>query len=120
MKREDLNFHVEMEGRKKAIASFSNTTHLNILNTEIIRLGLIDIVTMRNTEVIFDLSGINVIDCSIVDTLNLLSRLAKRFNSLLLLSHVSPELQEMLDLIKVYSVFDIRILKEEHEQIAAV
>lgn len=113
MKRENFNFQVKMEGRKKAIASFSNVNRLNVLNAEVIRLGLIEIVTTRNTEVIFDLSGINFIDSSIVDTFNLLSRMARRFNSVVMLAYVNSELQEMLELIKVHSVFNLRILNED-------
>ena len=115
MKRASENILEIRIGKKKAVASFRNTNRLNILNAEAIRLGLIDIVTNRNSETEVDLTGINFIDSSIIDTLNLLGRMAKRFNSSFFLTHINNELMELIELVKMHTVFDIRIKKEKDE-----
>lgn len=101
---------------KKAEASFRTTNKLTVLNSENIRLELLDIVTNRNTELELNLHGINFIDSSIIDTFNILYRMAKRFNSVVFMTHVSPDLMELIKLVRVHSVFDIRVVRAEPEE----
>lgn len=113
MKRENNNFFLIRNNDKKVVVSFRNVQNLTVLNTEIIRLGLIDKVKSKNTEVEINLRGIKLIDSSVFDTFNLLSRLAKRFNSVMYLTHIGEELMELIDLVKYHAVFDIKIVKED-------
>lgn len=113
MKREDNNFFFIKNKDKKVVVSFRNVQNLTVLNTEIIRLGLIEKVKSKNNEIEINLRGIKLIDSSVFDTFNLLSRLAKRFNSVMYLTHIDEELMELIDLVKYHAVFDIKIVKEE-------
>lgn len=107
MKRDNQQFLIIRNENNKAEASFRNNK-LTVLNSEALRLGLLEIVTTRNSELEINLSGIKFIDSSIIDVFNILFRMAKRFNSGVYLSHVGAELLELIELVKLHSVFDIR------------
>jgi anti-anti-sigma regulatory factor len=115
MKRDSNTFFIVRNKDKKAVASFRGTQNLTVLDSEDIRLGLLDIVTTKNCEIEVDLRGIKLIDSSVFDTFNLLSRLAKRFNSFFYFTHVNKELMELIELVRSHAVFDIRILKEDNQ-----
>ena len=115
MEQEGNTFFIVRNKDKKAVASFRDIQNLTALNSEDIRLGLLDIVTTKNREIEIDLSGIKLIDSSVFDTFNLLSRLAKRFHSFFYFTHVNKELMELIELVKSHAVFDIRILKEDNQ-----
>ena len=120
MKRESQNFLIVRNNNNRTKASFRNVNRLTVLNSEAIRLGLLDIVTIRNSELEIDLKGVKFIDSSVVDTFNLLSRMARRYNSRVLLSNVSAELSELIELVKLHSVFDIKhvFLNQESRSVA--
>ncbi|HBH48340.1 MAG TPA: hypothetical protein DDX98_06855 [Bacteroidales bacterium] len=116
MKRDNQNFLVVKNNKSKARASFRNVNRLTVLNSEAIRLGLIDIATKRNAELEIDLRGIKFIDSSIIDTFNLLSRMAGRYNSRVVLTNVSNEVSELIELVKMHAVFDIKHVLPISEQ----
>ncbi len=107
MKRDSKQFLIIRNEKNKTVASFRNYK-LTVLNSEAIRLGLLDIVTIRDSELEINLSGVKFIDSSIFDVFNLLSRMGKRFNSRVYLSNVGVELLELIELVKLHSVFDIK------------
>ena len=108
MKRENNRFlHIAKKGTM-VVASFRNTKKLTVLNAEALKLGLLDVITNRNTVLEINLAGIKFIDSSIIDILNFLSRVAQRFNSKVILTHVEGELMELIELVKLHSIFDIR------------
>lgn len=115
MKRESKQFLIIRNDKNKAEASFRNYK-LTVLNSEALRLGLLEIVTTRDSELEINLSGVKFIDSSIIDVFNILYRMAKRFNSKVYLSHVEEGLLELIELVKLHSVFDIRKVIPEVEQ----
>jgi len=55
-----------------------------------------------------------------MDTLNLLSRMARRYGSRVILTHVTEEVWEFIQLVKLHSVFDInKVYREERIDPAA-
>jgi anti-anti-sigma factor len=113
MKREHSDFLIIEKETNGIKVAFREINKLTVLNAPSIKLGLIDIVTKRNTQLEIDLKGIKFIDSAIIDTLNLLSRMARRYNSRIILINVSDELSELLALVKMHAVFDIqRVLPE--------
>ena len=120
MKRESHNFLTIKHSKNGTKASFRKVNKLTVLNSEAIRLGLLDIATKRNSELEIDLNGVKFIDSSIIDTFNLLSRMAKRYHSKVILTNVTQELSELIELVKLHSVFDIkRVLPaSEHRSVA--
>ena len=108
MKRENQNI-LTIETRKNGNkASFENVSKLTVLNSEAIKLGLLELATKRNKQLEINLSGINFIDSAIIDIFNLLSRIAHRYNSTVKLTNVSEDVVELIELVKVHAVFDIK------------
>lgn len=115
MKRESKQFLILRNKGNKAVASF-RSNKITVLNSEAIRLGLLDVVTTRNSELEIDLTGVKFIDSSVIDVFNILWRMAKRFNSRVYLTHVGTELYELIELVKLHSVFDIKKVVLETQQ----
>ena len=104
---------------KKMEASFTATRRLTKENSFAIKQELMQCATHRNCELEINLSGILFIDNTVIDIFNLLSRMARRYDSRLFLSHVGGEVMEMINLIKKHSVFDIRVVIPEKEPMIA-
>ncbi|QQS49886.1 MAG: STAS domain-containing protein [Bacteroidota bacterium] len=102
------------------LVSFTGVDRLTVQNTIGIREILMDMVTKRGSELEIDLSAIRFIDSHMMDTLNLLSRMSRRYGSRVVLTHVTPEVWEFIQLVKLHSVFDInKVYKEERIDPAA-
>lgn len=114
MKRDKQKFLFIKNNKNLTSASFNNVNRLTILNSEAIRLELIDIATQKNSVLDINLEGIRFVDSSIIDILNLLSRMAHRYNSKVVLSNVTDELFELIELVKMHSVFDIKQVKKSY------
>ncbi len=120
MKGENNNFLYVRKSENKTVALFREMNQLTVPDSEAIRLKLIDIVTKRNSELEINLLGIKFIDSSIIDVFNLLYRMAKRFNSKVIITHVNEELMELIELVKIHAVFDIRtVLLHEPQRVVA-
>lgn len=119
MKRDTANILTIKNGKHRTKASFSNVDRLTILNSEAIRLGLIEIATKKDTLHEIDLKGVRFIDSSVIHVLNLLSRMAHRYNSNVILTNVSPELNELIELVKLHAVFDIKQINTTSDNKAA-
>lgn len=119
MKRESYNILAIENSQYKTKVSFRNIDRLTILDSEAIRLELIDLAVKKDTLLEIDLLGIRFIDSSIIDIFNLLSRMAHRYNSRVKLSNVSAELFELIELVKLHSVFDIKQIGKAHQNNAA-
>ncbi len=100
--------------------SFRGVDRLTVHNSKGIREELLDMVTRRGTELEINLSEIRFIDSNMMDTLNLLSRMARRYGSRVILTHVTEEVWEFIQLVKLHSVFDInKVYREERIDPAA-
>jgi|WetSurMetagenome_2_1015567.scaffolds.fasta_scaffold457072_1 anti-anti-sigma regulatory factor len=96
---------------RKVLISFRNQEKLLVLKYAIVRQYLTDLITERETELELDLTGVRFIDNEGFDTLNILSRLGRKYNSKLVLKGVEKEVIEMMELAKKYYVFDVHYVE---------
>ena len=101
---------VERENSKVAVR-FVSKDKSTALKMDNIRKQLIKIISKRGTNLVLDLEGIRFIDSAGFDTLNLIHRLGKKYQSTLTLTGVEIEVLEMIDLLKKYHVFHIQQIK---------
>jgi len=107
MKRK-INMVTIRYNQKKVLVSFRNQENLGILKNSFVRQYLTDLITKRGTLLELDLSGIRFIDSEGFDTLNILTRIGRKYDSSLMLKGVEKEVIEMMNLAKRYYVFDVR------------
>lgn len=69
------------------------------------------IITHPGTHLTLNLSGVDFIDSKAFDDLNHLSRVARNYNSVIILSQVESSVMELIELVKKYSVFDIKAIR---------
>jgi anti-anti-sigma regulatory factor len=108
MKQTAVNFLITQNKDNKVGISFNNSDQLTKANMGVIRQYLTEIITNPGTTLEIDLTGIHFIDNSGYDTLNLLSRIGRKYGSSILLKGVSIEVYEMIKLLKKYYVFDVQ------------
>ena len=82
-------------------------TKLTILNIANIKKSLLEIIAHKNTRVYLNLNSLSFIDSSAIECLNQISRIAQLNHSALILTGVSQELMELINLVKQYSILDI-------------
>lgn len=109
---------LERNEGKEVLVSFRNHGNLSLLKHDYFRFTLMEQVRSRGTRLIMDLTGIKTIDSASLDTLNLLSRLGRKYDSSIWLKGVEPEIIELLKLARKYSVFDIQHIEAVNEQVA--
>lgn len=112
MKRIINNIIQIEQSQKLTHLVIKNTNRLTQEHDEVLRIMLLDIATNRDTHIDINLNGICFIDSSIVDTLNLVSRVGRKFHSQIVLTHVGKELKEFIQLVKKHAVFDVLIVDE--------
>lgn len=71
-----------------------------------------ELIEQKNILITIELNNIQMLGENDFDSLNLLARLAKNSNSRIVLNNVSQRMQELIDLIKSYTVFEIDYLKQ--------
>ena len=98
---------------KVFVASFSGVTNLSKSEANALRSTFSNQLMRDKTHLELDLRRIKMMDRFFIDTLNLLSRLARRYNSTISLVNVSIELYELIELVKRYSVFDVQSVSLE-------
>ncbi len=92
----------------EVLVSFRNHGTLCLLKTEHLLAELKSIVQQNGTRLVLDLHGVLNLNTTDFDTLNLLSRLARKYGSHILLTGVEPPVMELIELAREYSVFDIK------------
>jgi anti-anti-sigma regulatory factor len=102
---------------RKVLISFRNQEKLVVLKYAIVRQYLTDLITERGTELELDLTGVQFIDNEGFDTLNILARLGRKYNSKLVLKGVERAVIEMMDLARKYYVFDVRYIEPAMVQV---
>ena len=80
---------------------------LTVLNIASIKKSLLELVLNQNTKVYLNLQSLSFIDSSAVDCLNQISRVAQLYRSSIILTEVSQEVMELLNLIKKHSILEI-------------
>lgn len=89
------------------VISFSNDNKLNVTVTQRIKTEIIKIIS-PNSKIILNLSGINYIDSTGFGMLLSVLRHCKNNNSTLKLCNITPEVMELIRLLQLQAVFDIR------------
>lgn len=89
------------------VISFSNDNKLNVTVTQRIKTEIIKIIS-PNSKIILNLSGINYIDSTGFGMLLSVLRHCKNNNSTLKLCNITPEVMELIRLLQLQVVFDIR------------
>ena len=117
MKEKD-DILIERRGVREIHVSFRNHGNLTLLKYDYIRFALKELITSYGTKLIIDLTGVKFIDSTAFDTLNLLSRLGRKYNSSITLTGVESEVMEMIRLVKKYSVFDINHVQTAGAEVA--
>jgi anti-anti-sigma regulatory factor len=111
MEQAAVSFLIVQNTENKVGVSFNNSDQLTKTNIDVIRQYITDIITNPGTSLEIDLSGIQFIVITGYDTLNLLSRIARKNGSSLSLTGVGAEVLEIMKLLKKYYVFDIQVIK---------
>ena len=106
--KETANIMIEKHAARQIRVSFEDHEALQSLKFDFIRQYLKDLITKRDTVIDFDLNGIYFMDNEIIDFLNFLYRLGRKYNSQLKLKNVGPETLEIINLAKKYYIFDIK------------
>jgi len=119
MKPKYATILIKRKRDSRASISFRNTVFLTEVYLSNFKNQLFEILSTENTILEIDMRGIRLIDNSIIDALNLNSRLGRHRNSRIILINVSRELQELLNLIKIHSVLDIREIIPEKSTMKA-
>lgn len=89
------------------LATFYNISKLNVLNSKDIEVELLPIVSQLDSKLTLDFTGIKFIDSSGFETLLSLYKVAKANNSDLILKNLSDELLELVNLVKLETVFQL-------------
>lgn len=89
------------------VISFSNDNKLNVTVTQRIKTEIIKIIS-PNSKIILNLSGINYIDSTGFGMLLSVLRHCKNNNSTLKLCNITHEVMELIRLLQLQVVFDIR------------
>jgi anti-anti-sigma regulatory factor len=92
--------------------SVGGADEISLFNADVIKKYLKKIITTKGTRLDIDLTGIHSINEDWIDTLNFLSRLARKYNSSIRLVGVEREVYEMIELIRKYYFFDIQFVKQ--------
>jgi anti-anti-sigma factor len=119
---ETVNIHLANKpyNSNRIELTVNSINKITVLNSESFKSKLIPLVTNSNAKVVLNLSTIEFIDSTGFDCLNLVSRVAQKYNSELVLTEVNPEIQELIELVKKYSEFDIKkvVYKTVHGKVA--
>lgn len=87
--------------------SFTENNKLNVTVTQKIKTEIINAI-VPNAKIAIDFSGINYIDSIGFGMLLSVLRHCKNSNSALKLCNISPEVMELIKLLQLQNIFDIR------------
>lgn len=90
------------------VISFSNDNKLNVTVTQKIKAEIVKAI-VPNSKIVLDLRGISYIDSTGFGMLLSILRHCKNNNSALKLCNISPEVMELIKLLQLQSIFDIRV-----------
>lgn len=119
MKRGSINFLVVKHKRRTRQVSFENIDKLNILVSAEIKNNLFNIVKVPRTKLVLNLADIKFIDSSGFTTLNFIAKVSKTFGSNFILSNVSDEVMELIDIYRKFNMLEenFNIEKSEIKQL---
>jgi len=106
--KDAVKIKIERNTSKDIHVSFMDREAVQDLKFDYINQYLKELITTRGTTMVIDMNGVHFIDNEIIDILNMLYRLGKKYNSKLIMKAVEPEVFEMISLAKKYYVFDVQ------------
>jgi anti-sigma B factor antagonist len=89
------------------VVSFDHDNKLNVTVSQKIKMEVSKLIT-PHTKLVLNLVGINYIDSTGFGMLLSILRTCKNSNSQLKLCNISPEVMELVKLLQLQTVFDIR------------
>ncbi|MDI3527562.1 MAG: anti-sigma factor antagonist [Tenuifilum sp.] len=89
------------------VISFTENSKLNVTVTQKIKSEVINVIT-PNSKVVLNLNGVNYIDSTGFGMLLSILRHCKNSGSKLKICNVSPEVMELIKLLQLQTVFDIK------------
>lgn len=93
--------------RNVLVVSFSQENKLNVTVSQKIKLEITKLVT-PHTKLVMNLEGINYIDSTGFGMMLSILRTCKNNNSQLKFCNIAPEVMELIKLLQLQTVFDIR------------
>ena len=97
---------VAKEGGKYLVSLFQ-VSKLNTLFSELISQQLNDLVKVPGRKVIFNLDGVRFIDSAGFSTLLKATEISRAIGSEFMISNISPEVQELIDLMSLNGTLHI-------------
>lgn len=89
------------------VISFQDDNKLNVTVTQKIKAEIVKVI-VPNSKLVLDLSGITYIDSTGFGMLLSVLRHCKNNSSMLKLCNISSEVMELIKLLQLQSIFDIR------------
>jgi anti-sigma B factor antagonist len=89
------------------VISFGSDNKLNVTVTQKIKTEIIKLID-PNSKIILNLNGVSYIDSTGFGMLLSILRHCKNSNSQLKLCNISPEVMDLIKLLQLQSIFDIR------------
>lgn len=90
------------------VISFENETKLNVAVSQSFKIEVSKLIDQPNMKVVITLGGVDYIDSSGFGSLLSVLRVAKNNNTQLKLCNIAPEVMELVKLLQLQTVFDIR------------
>jgi anti-sigma B factor antagonist len=90
------------------ILSFDNVSKLNILLAQSLKEDVAQYISKANTKLVLNLNGVEYIDSSGFGALLSILRSTKNNDSQFKICNVVPEVMELVKLLQLHNVFDIR------------
>lgn len=96
-----------------AIARFKQVTRFNYVISQEVKDQLNTIMKKDNAKLIFDLHGLDFIDSSAIGTLISILKSSKEHKGTFVLCNLSPEVNDLLEVMQLQSVFCIHSTIEQ-------
>ncbi len=90
------------------VVSLDKDTKLNVAISQKFKVEVTSFIDQPNMKIIIDLGGVDYIDSSGFGALLSVLRASKNQDAQLKLCKISPEVMELVKLLQLHSVFDIR------------
>ncbi len=111
MEKKKVSFKVAATNSRGNQLGMLPPERLALMSADVIMEYLKKIIMQKGTHLEIDLAGIHDIDNRWFDAFNLLSRLSRKYGSSVTLTGVEPDILEIIELIRKYYFFDIRVVE---------
>jgi anti-anti-sigma factor len=107
---ETINIHLanKFYNPQEVDLQLDRMNRITVLNSENLKAKLIALISRNGMKVSLNLRNINFVDSSGFDCLNYVAKVARQFQSEIVLKEVQPELMELIELVRKHGVFDIK------------